>query len=121
MKVAGGVCRLCGAKGQVPCDVGCDHLLVPVNGVCVSPQGPQPPSCAGLHEACVPVTQPGMHCCGQAGVPLSCVWQKCVACVPHGDVCQLGGTQTCCAYADSCVMDPGTGNAVCDVPDGPDK
>ena len=121
LKIANGVCRACGAKGQMPCDLGCDHLLITVNGVCVSPQGPQPQICAATTQYCVVPTQPGIHCCQQPGAPLSCVWNKCEVCVPHGEVCQLGGSQICCSYTDSCVMDPGTGNAVCDVPDGPSK
>lgn len=122
MKIANGVCRLCGAKGQIPCDIGCDHALIVVNGICASPPAPQPQTCAGLNEPCVPPTQPGVHCCQQPGAPLKCIWGvKCVVCVPHGEVCQLGGSQTCCAYDDVCVLDPGTGNAVCDLPDIPDK
>lgn len=120
LKIAGGVCRQCGAQGQIPCDSGCDNLLVPVNGVCAAPQGPSPQQCAVLHEPCVPDTQQqGTHCCKQAGAPLLCVWQKCVSCVPHGETCQLGGTQTCCTYGDACVLDTATGNAVCDLPDEP--
>jgi hypothetical protein len=121
LKVANGICTQCGAKGQIPCDTGCDHLLVISNGLCASPQEPSGPTCATLNEFCVPPTQLGTHCCQQSGAPLSCVWQKCVACVPHGEVCQLGGTQTCCAYTDSCVLDPFTGEAVCDIPDTPDE
>jgi hypothetical protein len=121
MKIANGVCRSCGAKGQIPCDIGCDYPFVVVNGVCAARQEPPQQQCATFNEACVPQTQPGPHCCQQAGTPLSCVWQKCVACVPHGEVCQLGGTQVCCSYNDSCVLDPYSGNAVCDIPDGPDK
>jgi hypothetical protein len=119
LKVVNGVCRACGARGQVPCDIGCDQPLVAINGVCVPRQGPSSPPCAGFNESCVPPTQSGTHCCQQAGAPLSCVFEKCVACVPHGAVCQLHGTQVCCSYQDSCVINPFSGDAVCDIPDGP--
>lgn len=123
LKVAGGVCRQCGAQGQIPCDSGCNHLLVPINGVCAPQQGPTPQQCAVLNQACVPNTQPTqpgqLHCCQPSSPPLLCVWQKCVACVRHSETCQLGGTQVCCDYGESCVLDTATGNAVCDLPDSP--
>ena len=121
LKVANGVCRSCGAAGQIPCDIGCNPPLIGINGLCATRQEPPQQQCAIINEACVPATQPGRHCCQQTGAPLSCVWQKCVQCVPHGEVCQLRGTQVCCSYNDTCVLDPATGNAVCDLPDGPDQ
>lgn len=121
LKLANGICRQCGAQGQIPCDSVCNQLLVPINGVCAPQQGPSPQQCALLNEACVPDTQPqGAHCCHQGGTPLLCVWQKCRACVPHGETCQLGGTQICCNHGDACVLDTATGNAVCDLPDVPE-
>jgi hypothetical protein len=121
-KVAGGVCRYCGGTGQVPCDAtGCGQGLVLINGVCVSPPPPGPDTCASIGNACVPNTQPGMHCCQSPGAPASCVWQKCEACIPHGQVIPLGAKQICCAYQDAPVIDAFTGNWICDIPDAPDK
>ncbi|NUO74427.1 MAG: hypothetical protein HOQ32_00290 [Lysobacter sp.] len=117
LKVAQGWCRNCGAEGQVACDAGCNAWLTPINGVCSRPQEPPSQQCAVLNQACVPNTQSGTHCCGQGNPPLLCVWQTCKACVPHGQTCQLGGTQICCTYGESCVLDTETGNAVCDLPD----
>lgn len=119
LKLAGGVCRQCGNRGEIPCDAGCNAPFVPIDGVCATRQPPPPDQCATLGQACVPPTQTGMHCCQQGGSPLLCVWQQCRACVPHGEVCQPGGTQLCCSYNDRCVLDPGSGQAVCDVPDSP--
>ena len=119
LKIANGVCRQCGAAGQIPCDSGCTSPLISVNGVCVVKDQTQPQACSPLNASCVPPTQPGTHCCQQSGAPLSCVFQTCKACVPHGGVCQLHGTQICCAYNDTCKLDPASGEAVCDIPDGP--
>jgi hypothetical protein len=120
-KVANGVCRACGGTGQIPCDVGCGQGLVVVNGVCVSPQAPPPVTCASIGQSCVPNTQPGTHCCQNPGAPELCVHQKCEPCIPHGEVIPLGAKQICCAYQDAPVIDPFTGDWICDVPDGPDK
>jgi hypothetical protein len=120
-KVAGGACRRCGGTGEIPCDTGCGQGLIVANGVCVSPQAPPPVTCASVGQSCVPNTQPGTHCRQNPGAPESCVFGTCRACIPHGQEVPPFGTQICCAFQDSVVIDPFTGNAICDVPDGPDK
>lgn len=118
-KVAGGVCRLCGSNGQQPCDVGCDPGLVLSGGRCITPPNAPPPDpCAQAGQSCVASNVQGTQCC-QTGAPLLCVWSQCRACVPHGQECTAGGTQTCCNAkdGDQCVLDVGSGKAVCDIPD----
>jgi hypothetical protein len=121
MKMANGVCRFCGANGQIPCDSGCNPNLVVKNGLCTVPPTPPPPStpiCATVNEACVPDNKPGTHCCQQPG-PQICNFGFCKACVPHGQVCALGGTQICCnaSAGDVCKLDVPSGQAICDIPD----
>ena len=125
-KVAGGVCRACGTQGTIPCDTtGCGSGLTVVNGLCAKAEAPPPVTCASIGEPCVPNTQPLIegrrYCCQNAGANASCVFGTCKACIPHGQVVPPFGTQICCDFADSVVIDPSTGNAVCEVPDGPDK
>jgi hypothetical protein len=122
MKPVGGVCRFCGSNGQVPCDIGCNSGLVVSNGLCKpppTPSGPNGPICSTVGQTCVPDNQQGTHCCQAPGAPQLCVFGFCRACVPHGNVCALGGTQICCSAKDGdvCKLDPGSGNAVCDIPD----
>lgn len=122
LKLANGLCQVCGANGQPPCDVGgCIAGLVVTNGRC-APPGPEPPqTCARLKESCVPVQQPGTKCCQDGITPLVCNFSKCEACVPHGEVCRPFGTQICCSPNETCVIDPFSGDAVCDIPEGPSK
>lgn len=118
MKVAGGVCRVCGGNGQIACDTGCNSGLVLNGGTCAPPGSSPPETCAHNTESCVADFVAGTHCC-QSGGPLLCVYGHCKVCVPHGNVCTLGGTQTCCSAKDGdvCKLDPATGNAICDIPD----
>ena len=118
-KVAAGVCRLCGGNGQGQCDFGCDQGLIFSNGKCVPPPNtPSPTACATSGQSCVADFVAGTHCCQTAG-PLLCVYNLCKACVPHGQVCAQGGTQTCCNAKDGdvCRLDTSSGQAICDIPD----
>jgi len=117
LRVASGLCRLCGGYGQEPCDVsGCDPGLMMSNRKCVTPDLPSQ-TCAGVGESCLPDNiSGGMHCC-QDSIPERCNFNRCAACVPHGDECQANGTQICCSKFDSCVLDKPTGGFVCDLRD----
>ena len=117
LNVANGVCQRCGGLGQMPCDKGCEPGLVLINQVCQrAPSPPDTPSCATVGQACVPPGRPGTQCC-TTGQPLVCGFGLCRACVPTGEVCQLGGPQLCCRAGDVCKFDQETGNAVCGIPD----
>ena len=117
-KVAGGVCQQCGGQGQIPCDTGCNSGLVIVNNRCQPPGTGLPQACSALGQSCVADFVSGTHCC-QSGGPLLCVYGQCRACVPHGNVCTIGGTQTCCSAKDGdvCRLDTDTGQATCGIPD----
>lgn len=118
MKVAGGVCRQCGANGQIPCDTGCNQGLILSGGKCVlPPQQPTPNACALEGQPCVADFVAGMHCC-QTGGPLLCVHSRCKACVPHGEECKIGGSQTCCKAkdGDTCVLDQASEKVICGIP-----
>jgi hypothetical protein len=118
--VAGGLCRQCGANGQIPCDTtGCDKGLIPSAGTCAKPGGTSGgETCAVDSQFCVPVTETGTHCCNTGG-PLLCVFNHCLACVPHGQVCRHGGgpIQACCNTKDAegCKPDVVSGNGICDI------
>jgi len=118
LKVAGGVCQQCGASGQTPCDVGCNPGLVIVNNRCQTSGSTLPSACSTLGQGCVADLVSGTHCC-QSGQPLLCVYSQCRACVPHGQECTPGGSQTCCSAKDGdvCRLDPDTGKATCGIPD----
>jgi hypothetical protein len=82
------------------------------------PSGPSSggsPSCSPLGQSCVPDRQSGTHCC--KGSPLLCVYQRCQACVPHGEECVPGRTQICCdgKNGDTCVLDQATEKVVCGI------
>ena len=117
LRVAGGVCQQCGGSGQVPCDIGCNAGLVIVNNRCQPPASP-PQTCSTLGQTCVADFVSGTHCC-QSGQPLLCVYGQCRACVPHGQECTAGGSQTCCSAKDGdiCRLDPDIGKATCGIPD----
>jgi len=116
LKLAAGVCRHCGANGQIPCDSGCNSGLVVNHGVCGPPIQPAD-ICALKGQACVADHVQGMHCC-KGGAPLLCVYGTCKRCVPHGEECKLYGTQICCDAkdGDTCVLDQFSGKVVCDIP-----
>jgi hypothetical protein len=118
--VAQGVCRTCGSVGYMPCDTGCEPGLMVSGGKCVPPAGGSPPqqSCAAEGQSCVADWIAGPHCC-KSGGPLLCSYNLCRACVPHGEECKIGGPQICCNAkdGDTCVLDPATDKAICDLPD----
>jgi hypothetical protein len=121
MKVAGGVCRICGANGQIPCDSGCNQGLVVKNGLCATPAQPPPESCSTVGGPCVPDSQPGTHCCQQAGAPELCVYGSCKACIPHGEEVPPWGTQICCTRGEVVVWDQFLEKAVCGIVSPPEK
>ena len=116
LNVAKGLCQRCGGPGQIPCDKGCDAGLAVVNQLCQRPTPDDKPICAVRDERCVANDRPGTHCCN-TGEPLVCGFNFCKACVPSGNVCQLGGPQLCCQAGDVCRLDTASGNAVCGIPD----
>lgn len=135
LSVVKGVCGLCGAYGQVPCDAGCNPPYKPAGGICrscgaytqppcdqggcnaglvvESNQCVYPPPCANIGDACVPDNQSGTHCCQTT--PAVCTYGTCKACVPHGQECQLYGTQLCCDWRDNCVLDQSSEKVVCNI------
>ncbi len=122
LKIKRGLCQACGAANQGPCDSGCDPGLILEGPVCASPP-PGPTTCAPVNNACVPNTQPGLHCCQPSGAPTLCDYGTCRACVPHGKECALYGPQLCCdaQNGDVCKLDQATEKVVCDIPDAPGK
>jgi hypothetical protein len=122
LKIVNGFCQFCGANGQVPCDSGgCVPGLIVINGRCAPPEPELPQNCARLKESCVPIQQPCIKCCQDDTTPLVCSRAKCERCVPSGKVCELFGTQICCSPNEPCVIDPSSGEAVCNVPEGPNR
>lgn len=86
--------------------------------------GPLPSLCAAVGQAC---TSNPSTCCNDARskgftsalTPELCVFETCRECVPHGQECRAGGSQTCCDVNDNCKLDQSSEKTVCDIVDGP--
>jgi hypothetical protein len=110
----GGGGGVCGANGQIPCGgIRCNQGLILSGGKCVLPSS-TPGSCALEGQTCVADFLTGTHCC-QTGGPLLCVYQRCKACIPHGEEVPPWGTQICCSYGDAVVWDQFSQKAVCGI------
>lgn len=112
----------CGGLNEVCCPgsfCGVKTGYVCTAGICTQPN--QAPQCSAVGGACGPTA-------GLAGSLLSCCnpgstvcnFNVCKGCVQHGAISPHPATDICCTAGELPVLDPGSGNTVCGIPDSID-